>query len=791
MRALLLPLPLLFLAACESPAPKPGPVDADADGFTSDLDCDDDDDSAYPNNRESCGDGIDNDCDGEIDEGDAWDAVQWHVDADGDGHGVPGATLAGCTAPAGYVAPSDDCDDSDSTVFPGAPEICDGLDNDCDDETPADAGAAGAVAWFADRDGDGYGDSDVSETACDAPRGFVDDDSDCDDGNGQAYPGAAELCGPVDEDCDPSTGDESAVDGRRWYADGDGDGFGDPAGEVRACALPADHVANATDCDDSRDDVNPDGVELCGVGDEDCDPATTDDDGVDASAWFPDDDGDGYGNDFRLVRACLQPAGHVSEGGDCDDLRDDVNPEGVEVCDGGVDNDCDPETSDLDDPIAREMWLDADGDGFGDPDRLSIACGEPLDDHVFDATDCDDGEALRNPGLPEICGDGIDNDCIDGLGDCGVVGDVNTGEADLTVGVAGVTTLAAGDGDGDGLAELVLGAPDEGIAGPGGGGVYLFGGPLEGVVGEGAAQAHLVGLGGDELGAALAAYGDANADGIGDWLVGAPGASEVYIVSGRASGLGLASGASLASFGGVPGARAGHALAAHPGGGFIAQDGAVVAVSGLGGALDDSPDRVIGVPDDPDVRIAASDLDGDGVYELVLGAPSAAMVWVVPGPVVGVVDLADVPAWLADDPGSEAGARVAAGGDVDGDGLHDAVVAGSGSQAWRVALLADEDRLLADAALIVDGVGLGGLAVLDDVDADGLGEVFLTDELDQAVLLSGPLAGSLHTDTAAWRVVEPGIGQWLGGADLTDDGTIDLVVSDGAEVYGWWGQAGL
>jgi len=166
---------------------------------------------------------------------------------------------------------------------------------------------------------------------------------------------------PADEDCDDTDPAVSAPS--EWFADTDGDGFGDPNASTLSCVAPADHVSDDTDCDDARADVNPGATEVCDVDDvdEDCSGSADDDDpdtdGATMTTWYADADGDGYGVDRgRGTTSCEQPEGTVVDNSDCDDDSVYVNPAMTEVCN-GVDDDCSRTTSES----GLVTWFDADG----------------------------------------------------------------------------------------------------------------------------------------------------------------------------------------------------------------------------------------------------------------------------------------------------------------------------------------------------------------------------------------------------------------------------------------------
>ena len=271
------------------------------------------------------------------------DIAIWYEDADGDGFGDIENSVESCEQPVGFVNNSSDCDDTNPDVNPAAAESCNGIDDDCDNLIDdEDEEVEGTSNWYADTDGDGFGNPESLIMACIQPDTFVEDNSDCDDTDPNVNPDAIEVCDGIDNNCNDQI-DEDLI--MTYYLDLDGDGYGDPDMPVQDCEQPANAVENNEDCDDSNGDVYPDATELCDELDNNCNGEV--DEGL--SSWlYSDEDGDGFGSDgisFAVdsVFSCESIEGYVDNKLDCDDSNPNANPDGEEIPDNGIDEDCDGE----------------------------------------------------------------------------------------------------------------------------------------------------------------------------------------------------------------------------------------------------------------------------------------------------------------------------------------------------------------------------------------------------------------------------------------------------------------
>ena len=166
--------------------------------------------------------------------------------------------------------------------------------------------------------------------------GLSEEDGDCNDADPTVFPGADERCNELDDDCDAEV-DEGAADATRWYPDADEDGYGSEADVVASCEDIAGWLTTGGDCDDTDAAVSPDGAETCNSTDDDCD-GIVDNEASDARAWYPDRDGDGYGDPEEAVLSCSAPSGMVADARDCDDTNGAVSPEAEEICNDLIDN---------------------------------------------------------------------------------------------------------------------------------------------------------------------------------------------------------------------------------------------------------------------------------------------------------------------------------------------------------------------------------------------------------------------------------------------------------------------
>lgn len=405
-------------------------------GYVADhTDCDDSRDTTHPNATEVCN-GVDDNCVGGTDEG---VKLTFYADADRDHYGNASVTVSACTAPFGYVADGtdcndtidyihpeapetncadpvdyncdgstgyadadgdnvpacEDCDDHAVAVFPGAVEVCNGVDDNCFDGI--DEGLT--TRFYADTDNDTYGDPGNATDACTLPDGYAVNATDCDDTRASVHPGATEVCNNRDDNC--TNGVDEGVK-LSFYPDADSDTYGDLTGTVQACTQPQGYVVDHTDCDDSAFLVHPGAPEVCNGKDDNCTNGV--DEGV-KTTFYADVDSDLFGDPESTAAACSVPSGYVANSNDCDDTRAIVHPGATEVCD-ELDNNC---VNGVDEGVQITFYGDADGDLYGDLDSPGRACFVP-EGFTLDSTDCDDTVAAIHPNATEICNT-VDDDC--------------------------------------------------------------------------------------------------------------------------------------------------------------------------------------------------------------------------------------------------------------------------------------------------------------------------------------------------------------------------------------------
>jgi len=270
----------------------------------------------------------------QVDEGLA--TSSWYPDGDGDLHGRAGATpVVRCNAPMNHVASNDDCNDMNAAIHPGAVEVCNNADDNCD--TLVDNGAM-AQNYFLDSDADGFGRAgSTPQNSCTPVSGWVTNSTDCNDTNPSIKPGAAEVCNAVDDNCNGPA--DEGLTFLTYYVDGDSDGFGARMSAGQSSCQPlAGRVTNDTDCNDGSSAIRPGATEVCNSTDDNCNGST--DEGLPTQTWWPDGDGDSYGQATgQAVVSCATQSGRVTNNLDCNDGSAAIRPGASETCN-NVDDNC-------------------------------------------------------------------------------------------------------------------------------------------------------------------------------------------------------------------------------------------------------------------------------------------------------------------------------------------------------------------------------------------------------------------------------------------------------------------
>ncbi len=325
--------------------------------------------------------------------------------------------------------------------------------------------------YYADADGDTYGNTAVSQVACALPVGYVTNNLDCNDANAQitvaqTYYADADndtygnpnvfivsCLAPAgyvsnNTDCDDANAALNAL--QTFYADTDNDSFGDPSVSIISCGAPAGYVSNNTDCNDANASLNAVqtfyadadndtygdptvSILSCGAtagfvaNNTDCNDA---DAALNAlQTFYADVDNDTYGDLANSILSCGMPAGYVTNSTDCNDANAALNAlqtfyadadndtygsqtDSILSCGmpaGYVANNTDCDDTNPNANALQTFYADNDNDTFGDAANSIIACSAPIG-YVTDNNDCNDSETTVYPGALEMC-DGLDNDC--------------------------------------------------------------------------------------------------------------------------------------------------------------------------------------------------------------------------------------------------------------------------------------------------------------------------------------------------------------------------------------------